>query len=179
MTGTGRLLSASITTMREAQQKNARIHLVSNRDRGSTAKTGFAPPRNWASTSIRLLPLSRCSTAERLCPLLPARTERRDYSGREPAKSRALGNADSRCSRGTRLARATEESTLALKTGPLLFPGVAHRPHDGWRLWPQGCPLGRIEHRTVHRTAAEERAKPRLPSFLPVEGTPWIRIRRL
>jgi len=31
-----------------------------------------------ASTSIRLLPLSRCSTAERLCPLLPARTERRD-----------------------------------------------------------------------------------------------------
>ena len=44
---------------------------------------------------------------------------------------------------------------------------------------PRGCPLGRIEHRTVHRTAAEERAKPRLPSFLPVEGTPWIRIRRL
>lgn len=142
-------------------------------------KSGFAPPRNWASTSIRLLPLSRCSTAERLCPLLPARTERRDYSGREPAKSKALGNADSRCSRSTRLARATEESTLALKTGPLLFPGVAHRPHDGWRLWPRGCPLGRIEHRTVHRTAAEERAKPRLPSFLPVEGTPWIRIRRL
>jgi hypothetical protein len=32
-------------------------------------------------TIIRLLPLSRCSTAERLCPLLPARTERRDYSG--------------------------------------------------------------------------------------------------
>src|SRR5438105_6948394 len=48
-------------------------------------KSGFAPPRNWASNSIRLLPLSRCSTAERLCPLLPARTERRDYSGREPA----------------------------------------------------------------------------------------------
>ena len=142
-------------------------------------KSGFAPPRNWASTRIRLLPLSRCSTAERLCPLLPARTERRDYSGREPAKSRALGNADSRCSRSTRLARATEESTLALRTGPLLFPGVAHRPHDGWRLWPRGCSLGRIEHRIVHRTAAEERTKPRLPSFLPVEGTPWIRIRRL
>src|SRR5438105_11555081 len=39
--------------------------------------------------------------------------------------------------------------------------------------------VGPIEHRTVHRTAAEERAQPGLPSFLPVEGTPWIRIRRL
>src|SRR6202030_3863749 len=53
-------------------------------------KSGFAPPRNWASTSIRLLPLSRCSTAERLCPLLPARTDRRDYSGREPGPVRSV-----------------------------------------------------------------------------------------
>ena len=46
----------------------------------------------------------------------------------------------------------TEESTLALKTGPLLFPGIAHRPHDGWRLWPRGRPLGRTD-RTPHRSS--------------------------
>ena len=32
-------------------------------------KSGFAPPRNWASTSIRLLPLSRCSPISGRCPV--------------------------------------------------------------------------------------------------------------
>src|SRR5580692_4729608 len=146
--------------MREAQQKNARIYLVSNWDRGSTVRadshrrgTGRPP----ASDCCRYLVARRRSDCALCCRLGPSVET---IPGVNRQISRALGNADSRCSRSTRLARATEESTLALKTGPLLFPGVAHRPHDGWRLWPRGCPLGRIEHRTVHRTAAEERAKP-------------------
>src|SRR5207237_1777319 len=86
-------------------------------------KRRFAPPRNGASNSIRLVPISRCSTAERLCPLLPARTERRDYSGREPAN---LGLWETPI-RGAHVVpgwRATEESTLAMKPGRSSFQGL-------------------------------------------------------
>src|SRR5207302_1025832 len=116
-------LSASITMMREAQQKNARIYLVSKRDRGSTAKADShrrGTGRPLASDCCRYLVARRRGDC---AFLLPARTERRDYSGREPAN---LGLWETPI-RGAHVVpgwRATEESTLAMKPGRSSFQGL-------------------------------------------------------
>src|SRR5438105_6290758 len=96
-----------------------------------------------------------------------------------PNQSGVCETQDSRCTRGTGLASAAQESTLPLKTGPLPFQGVL----TGFMI-VDGCGAVVVLGSDRSNTAPFVEPEPRnVPTSAPVisawpRGTPWIRIRR-